>query len=35
MVGAILFDFDGTVADTAPGLGGALNLLRLRFSKKS
>ena len=28
MIRAILFDFDGTLADTAPDLGYALNLLR-------
>ena len=33
MVGAILFDFDGTVADTAPDLSGALNLLLRRYGK--
>ncbi|MEN9543591.1 MAG: phosphoglycolate phosphatase [Pseudomonadota bacterium] len=29
-VEAVLFDLDGTLADTAPDLGGALNRLRLR-----
>ncbi len=33
MVEAVLFDFDGTVADTAPDLGGALNLLLHRYDK--
>jgi 2-phosphoglycolate phosphatase len=28
--GAVLFDFDGTLADTAPDLGAALNRLRSR-----
>ncbi|MFO7579528.1 MAG: phosphoglycolate phosphatase, partial [Nitrosomonas halophila] len=28
MIEAILFDFDGTVADTAPDLGHALNRQR-------
>lgn len=26
---AVLFDFDGTLADTAPDLGGALNRMRI------
>ena len=29
-VQAVLFDLDGTLADTAPDLGGALNRMRLR-----
>ncbi|MGL6222925.1 MAG: HAD family hydrolase, partial [Steroidobacteraceae bacterium] len=29
-VKVVLFDLDGTLADTAPDLGGALNRLRLR-----
>jgi 2-phosphoglycolate phosphatase len=29
MPGAILFDFDGTLADTASDLGGALNAMRI------
>lgn len=29
MIRAVLFDFDGTLADTAPDLGGALNHLRI------
>jgi phosphoglycolate phosphatase len=29
MIKAILFDFDGTVADTAPDLGHALNRQRI------
>ena len=33
MVEAVLFDFDGTLADTAPDLGGALNLLLRRYHK--
>lgn len=33
MVDAVLFDFDGTLADTAPDLGGALNLLLRRYGK--
>jgi N-acetyl-D-muramate 6-phosphate phosphatase len=33
MVDAVLFDFDGTLADTAPDLGGALNLLLQRYDK--
>ena len=33
MVEAVLFDFDGTLADTAPDLGGALNLLLQRHDK--
>lgn len=33
MVDAVLFDFDGTLADTAPDLGGALNLLLRRHDK--
>ena len=33
MIEAVLFDFDGTVADTAPDLGGALNLLLNRYGK--
>lgn len=33
MVEAVLFDFDGTLADTAPDLGGALNLLLRRYDK--
>jgi N-acetyl-D-muramate 6-phosphate phosphatase len=33
MVDAVLFDFDGTLADTAPDLGGALNLLLRRYDK--
>jgi phosphoglycolate phosphatase len=30
LVRAVLFDLDGTLADTAPDLGGALNRMRLR-----
>jgi len=30
MIDAVLFDLDGTLADTAPDLGGALNHLRTR-----
>lgn len=30
MISAVLFDLDGTLADTAPDLGFALNLLRTR-----
>ncbi len=30
---AVLFDLDGTLADTAPDLGGALNLLLRRYDK--
>jgi N-acetyl-D-muramate 6-phosphate phosphatase len=33
MIEAVLFDFDGTLADTAPDLGGALNLLLQRYDK--
>ncbi len=33
MIEAVLFDFDGTLADTAPDLGGALNLLLQRYNK--
>ena len=29
---AVLFDFDGTLADTAPDLGGALNRLRVQHA---
>ena len=32
-VAAILFDLDGTLLDTAPDLGGALNLLLRRYDK--
>ncbi len=32
-VAAVLFDFDGTLADTAPDLGGALNRLLHRYEK--
>ena len=28
MIGAVLFDLDGTLVDTAPDLGYALNLQR-------
>ncbi len=33
MVNALLFDLDGTLADTAPDLGGALNDLCLRYRR--
>jgi N-acetyl-D-muramate 6-phosphate phosphatase len=33
MIEAVLFDFDGTLADTAPDLGGALNILLQRYDK--
>ena len=33
MISAVLFDLDGTLADTAPDLGYALNLLRSRHGK--
>ena len=32
-VKAVLFDLDGTLVDTAPDLGGALNLLLRRYDK--
>ena len=32
-VAVVLFDLDGTLADTAPDLGGALNLLLRRYDK--
>lgn len=32
-VSAVLFDLDGTLADTAPDLGGALNRLLRRYDK--
>ena len=34
MVEAVLFDLDGTLADTAPDLGYALNLLLRKYGKK-
>ena len=34
MIDAVLFDLDGTLADTAPDLGFALNQLLLRYGKK-
>ena len=34
MIEAVLFDLDGTLADTAPDLGGALNLLLLEEGRK-
>lgn len=33
MIEAVLFDFDGTIADTAPGLGRALNQQRIARSQ--
>ena len=34
MVEAVLFDLDGTLADTAPDLGYALNLLLQKHGKR-
>ena len=34
MIQAVLFDLDGTLADTAPDLGYALNLMRAARSSR-